>query len=67
MPAPCFLLARENTLMLQYNAGNSNSYLDTNVAGKMTSIVSLELLLKLVLMDAGKESKQTETKKYIST
>lgn len=52
--------------MLQYNAGNSNSYLDASPAGRMTSVVSLELLLKLVLMDAGKESKQTEKEKYIS-
>ena len=66
MPAPCFLLTRENTLMLQHNARNSNSYLDTNTAGKITSIVSLQLLLKSVLMDAGRESKQTEKEKYIS-
>lgn len=51
--------------MLQYNAGNSNGYLDTNTAGKMTSILSLELLLKSVLTAAGKESKQTEKEKYM--
>lgn len=62
MPASCFLLAGENTPMFQYNAGNSSSYLDINTAWKMTSI---ELLLKLLLMDAGKESKLTEEEKYI--
>lgn len=63
MPAPCFLLTMKNTLMLQHNAGNSNGYLDTNISEEMTSIVSLELLLKSVLMVVGKESKQTEKEK----
>lgn len=34
VPAPRCLLALENTLMLQYNAGNSATCLDTNAAGK---------------------------------
>lgn len=54
------------TPVLQYNAGNSKSYLDSNNCWENYIYESLELILKLVLEDAGKESKQTEEEKYIS-